>query len=318
MSAQQITIAATEAEQRLDRWFRRHFPAVTHGRLAKLLRTGQVRVDGKRVEANTRVVPGQVIRVPPGIETPPPERPHVVPPGDVKLIRSLVIYEDKDMIALNKPAGLAVQGGSGTPRHIDGMLAALNPGGEKPRLVHRLDRDTSGVLVVAKTGQAAAAMAGAFAHKQARKIYVALVLGTPKPFQGRIDMAIAKHGESVERMEPDDEGKPAATLYDTLEAAEGHATVLALLPLSGRTHQLRVHCARALGTPILGDVKYGAEDRLGDIAGKGLHLHALSLEIPKPSGRGTVTLRAPLPAHMLKTWKYFGFDANPMADTFPR
>ncbi|MBI3709678.1 MAG: RluA family pseudouridine synthase [Proteobacteria bacterium] len=324
-AVQTLEVAADEAELRLDRWFRRRFPGLSHGHLEKLLRTGQVRVDGKRAKAGLRLAAGQVVRVPPGAAADAP-RPAPAPrPGvsdrDARFVRDLVIHRDDDVIAINKPHGLAVQGGSGTPQHLDRMLDALRfDAPERPRLVHRLDRDTSGVLVLARSGAAAGRLAAAFRDKSARKLYWALVVGAPRPAQGKIDMPIAKlAGPRGERMTHDEEeGKHAVTLFATVDAAGKRAAWLVLWPLSGRTHQLRVHCVEALGTPILGDVKYGGG--AAEIPGAGLaaklHLHARSIAIPHPRG-GVLRVSAPLPPHMRATWQFFGFEANADIDPFP-
>jgi 23S rRNA pseudouridine955/2504/2580 synthase len=315
-----VTVRPEDGAGRLDRWFRRHYPGLSHGRLEKLLRTGQVRVDGKRVRAGDPVTPGQVIRVPPLEEPskPPPARP--VPPQDEELLRRLVLYRDDNAIVLNKPAGLAVQGGSKTGRHVDGLLDTLRfDSDERPRLVHRLDKDTSGVLLVARSPAAAAFFTSAFREKTTRKIYWAAVVGLPKLPRGRIDLALAKGiGRGGERMQVDDEdGKNAVTYYRVIDHTGGRASWLALLPITGRTHQLRAHCA-ALGTPILGDGKYGdaTAHLAGVVAAAGLHLHARSLEIPSPAG-GLLRVTAPLPPHMRDTWNALGFAgdaANPFAE----
>lgn len=309
-----VQVVEEDSEQRLDRWFKRRFPGLSQSRLQKLLRTGQVRVDGKRVEASHRVATGETIRIPPGIDAPPPASAReAVAERDTQFIQSLVIHRDEHVIALNKPAGLAVQGGTNTPRHIDGMLDALAFGGERPRLVHRLDRDTSGVLLLARNARAAARLAEAFRRKDTEKTYLALVMGRPRPAKGRIEFALGRSAADPERVVSDAEGKPSATLYDTIETAGDRASVLRLNPLTGRTHQLRVHCAEGLGCPVVGDMRYGGERHgLGDGVGEGMHLHAAAIALPHPSGRGTLRVVAPLPPHMRKTWRYFGFDADPL------
>jgi 23S rRNA pseudouridine955/2504/2580 synthase len=321
--AEALTIKDDEADLRLDRWFRRHFPSLQHGHLEKLLRTGQVRVDGKRAKANVRLVPGQTIRIPPGIEKEPSERSDrpAVRESDARFVQSLVIHRDDDVIAINKPPGLAVQGGTGTTRHLDGMLDALRFGAEeRPRLVHRLDRDTSGVMLLARNARVAAQLSETFRGKSARKIYWALVAGVPRPAQGKIDLALAKEGGPAgERVAADDEGKRAITLYSVVDRLGDKAAWLALLPLTGRTHQLRVHCAEALGTPIVGDHKYGGDraDLPGQEIGRRMHLHARTLVLPHPAG-GILAVTAPLPEHMLATWQFFGFDPDAGDDPFPK
>jgi 23S rRNA pseudouridine955/2504/2580 synthase len=314
MSGVQIrAVGPEDAELRLDRWFRRHFPGLGHGRLEKLLRTGQIRIDGKRARAGDRLETGQSIRVPP-LEEWAGGPPRPIPPSqprdsDVAALRAAVLYRDDDVIVLNKPAGLAVQGGTGTVHHLDGLLDALRfDAAERPRLVHRLDKDTSGILLLARNAPAAAALATAFRGKTARKVYWAIVVGLPLPRQGRIDMALAKlPGRGGEKMAPEDDGKSAVTYYSVIENAGDKASFVALLPITGRTHQLRAHCL-ALGTPILGDGKYGgaAAQIPGAPNVRLLHLHARSIALPHPRG-GVLSATAPLPPHMLTTWRFFGF-----------
>jgi 23S rRNA pseudouridine955/2504/2580 synthase len=313
-----VPVGDADADIRLDRWFRRHFPALKHGRLEKLLRTGQIRVDGGRAKASTRLEPGQTVRVPPlGDEAGTADggagvsRRAAISEQDRAWIRSLVIYEDEDVIALNKPPGIAVQGGRKVARHIDGFLDALTgPDGERPRLVHRLDRDTSGVLLVARRARSAAALAEAFKGRDAKKTYWALVVGVPSPRRGTIDMSLLKVAgqDGNERVVRDDAmGKPAVTDYEVIDAAGRKIAWVALYPRTGRTHQLRVHCA-GTGTPILGDGKYGGEAAHldGVPGGDRLHLHARAIELPHPGG-GTLRVTAPLPDAMAETWRFFQF-----------
>lgn len=316
----QVEVAATDAEQRLDRWLRRRFPGLTQGRIEKLLRKGEIRLDGKRADAGARLVAGQTVRLPPGIESQvvPRRGPAPVSESDARFLRGLVIHQDDDVIAIDKPPGLAVQGGTGQARNLDAMLASLaGPDGEKPRLVHRLDLDTSGVLVLARNARAAAKLAAAFRDRSTRKTYWALVAGVPDPPRGRIDMALAKTGgPGGERMADDaEEGKRAITLYATVDRALDRCAWLAMRPITGRTHQLRVHAAVALGTPIVGDVKYGGHKALlaSDEIGQQLHLHARALDLPHPAG-GRLRVVARLPAHMRATWKFFGFDLETDTD----
>jgi 23S rRNA pseudouridine955/2504/2580 synthase len=314
----QIAVTSDEADIRLDRWFKRHYPELTHGRLEKLLRTGQVRVDGGRVAGNLRLAVGQIIRVPP--MTPPPVREEVEkkrPPRiDPKLIQELedsLLFKDDDVLVLNKPPGLAVQGGTGTEIHIDALLDALRFGShDRPRLVHRLDKDTSGVLLLARSARSAAALTSAFKHRDAKKTYWAVVVGLPKPHEGKIDAPLGKlPGRMGEKMAVDPEdGKRAVTTYRVLDAAARHVSLLELEPLTGRTHQLRVHCA-LLGTPILGDGKYGGKEAFlaGDGVSRKLHLHARRIIIPHPNG-GEIDVTAPLPPHMAKSLAFFDFSVD--------
>jgi len=320
-STDTVTVSGEDTSVRLDRWFKRHYPALGHGHLEKLLRTGRIRVDGRRARSSDRVAPGQTIRLPPLDQMAAPAAQAAsqqVLPGDEAMLRDAVLHRDDALILLNKPPGLAVQGGSGTERHLDGLLDALCFGSdERPRLVHRLDKETSGVLVLARTAAAAAFLARAFREKTTRKIYWAVVVGLPKLRQGRIDLPLAKlPGREGERVRADaEDGKHAVTYYHVVDDVGGKASWLALLPVTGRTHQLRAHCA-AIGTPILGDAKYGAAAaHLAGVPGaKRVHLHARSLSIPHPLG-GSLRITAPLPRHMRQSWEFFGF-ANDVADPF--
>lgn len=312
-----------ETGMRLDRWFRVHFPDLGHGRLQKLLRTGQVRIDGARAKANARLEAGQVVRVPPLGEAGQP-RSHGVHPvteKDAAWVRSLVLYRDSGLLVLNKPAGLAVQGGTRTERHLDGLLDALVfEAAERPRLIHRLDRDTSGVIALARTRAAATELGRAFKTHDVRKVYWALVIGVPRPARGTIDLALVKAGrQGDQRVRPVDEedegGQGAVTHYATIAVAGTRVAWLALLPVTGRTHQLRAHLA-AIGHPIVGDGKYGSRDHHpGTEIDRKLHLHARSLSLPRPGG-GMLTVEAPLPEHMARSWAFFGFDEHEAVDPF--
>ena len=309
------TVGADEAEVRLDRWFRRHFPEIGHGRLQKLLRTGQVRIDGRRAQANARLSPGQTVRVPPlPAGQAPVEQARAVPdrvdPADARWLRSRVLFEDHALMVLDKPAGLAVQGGTGTRRHVDGMLQALAADGERPRLVHRLDRDTSGLLVIARTAAAAAKLTAAFRRHQVDKLYWALVVGRPPAAQGRIDRPLAKQpGRGGERVAASAGGAVAQTDYRVVARAGKVAAWLALKPLTGRTHQLRAHCA-LLEVPIIGDGKYGGAAAHPPGVPKGLMLHAREIRLPHPDG-GVLELSAPLAPTILAGFAWLGFEPDP-------
>ncbi|MBN9546974.1 MAG: RluA family pseudouridine synthase [Alphaproteobacteria bacterium] len=320
---EQRIIADEDDGIRVDRWFSRHFPALTHGRLEKLLRKGEVRVDGKRARSADRVAAGQVMRLPPQVIHDKVEE-RVKPAPVVKTSRRLedaILYMDKHLIVLNKPSGLATQGGSGLKEHVDGMLDQLSfEKNTRPKLVHRLDRDTSGVLLVARTSQAAAGLSRALAGRDASKVYWALVKGVPKQKHGIVKAALAKEGirGKGERMtvSEDDDAKFALTEYTVMGQAGQEFAWVAARPVTGRTHQIRVHLA-SLGTPIVGDFKYGGADAKGKgaIADK-LHLHARSIDIPRPDG-GRLQVTAPLSPHMAKSWELLGFDANDRRDPFP-
>jgi 23S rRNA pseudouridine955/2504/2580 synthase len=373
-SVETRTVEPDEAGMRLDRWFRVHYPDLGFGHLQKLIRSGQVRVDGGRAKTNTRLSVGQAVRVPPVSVGPgqnesdarssdtegevrargprvtvegsePPNRPRSPRTGvpaegrdalqglprragtlarssDAEFLRSIILHEDDEVFVFNKPAGLAVQGGSGLTRHVDAMLDALRDRkGQKPRLVHRLDRDTSGVLVVARTRLAAQKLAASFRSRSTRKIYWALVKGVPKPRQGRISTWLAKQaGPEGDRMRVArhgaDEASHAVTLYSVVEKAGHTLAWLSLRPVTGRTHQLRAHAAH-IGHPIIGDAKYFTAEESWDLPGgiqKKLHLHARRIVIPHPAAAGSLDVTAPLPPHMQQTWNLLGFDADEASD----
>jgi 23S rRNA pseudouridine955/2504/2580 synthase len=311
------TVETDEAGMRVDRWFKTHYPELAFGHLQKLLRSGQVRVDGGRVKSNTRLETGQVVRVPPmRAGDPRPVNRKPAPGDDAGALRALLLHEDDHLFVFNKPEGLAVQGGSGLSRHVDGMLEALRDRkGQKPRLVHRLDRATSGVLVVARTRLAAQKLAGEFRNRTTRKIYWALVKGIPRQRQGRISTWLVKEtGEDGDRMRVTrgrvKDASHAVTMYSVIDQAGQNLAWLSMRPVTGRTHQLRVHAAH-MGQPIIGDAKYfnienwalpgGVQNRL--------HLHARRLVIPHPAG-GVLDVTAPLPQHMQQSWNLFGFDVE--------
>ena len=318
MTVQTLTVTKDESELRLDRWFKRRFPALGHGRLEKLLRTGQIRVDGRRAKAAMRLEAGQSVRVPPlGIEAPAPKRRPEIDPGEAADLRRRVLYKDDWMIALDKPAGLAVQGGTRTDRHLDAMLDALRfEAVERPKLVHRLDRDTSGVLLLARTTPAARVLAEAFRQKSAAKLYWAVTVGVPERDSGAVDLPLAKlGGPRGERVAADEEeGLRAVTRWRVVDRAGRKASWLALMPETGRTHQLRVHCA-ALGAPILGDFKYGGREAVlpGGAEKPMLHLHARAIRMPHPKG-GVLEAKAPLPTHIRETFAFLGFAMDAAGD----
>jgi 23S rRNA pseudouridine955/2504/2580 synthase len=313
-------VAADEEGMRLDRWFKVHYPQVTFAYLNKLTRTGQVRIGTVRAKTNTRLKSGDEIRIPPLAFD---KRPADTPKADVKpltreerrLFDSMVVHEDKDIFILNKPSGFAVQGGSKTHHHLDGLLMGLGKElGERPLLVHRLDRDTSGVIVVAKRRAVAASLGKLFATRNVKKTYWAIVKGVPKPQQGRIDVALIKaRGLDGDRMRAAREGEEedeqnAITQYAVIEKAGQVASWLSLQPTTGRQHQLRAHAAH-IGTPIFGDNKYGGDEGLPEGVVNRLHLHARRIVFPHPRS-GTIDISAPLPEHMLATFDMLGFDPN--------
>jgi 23S rRNA pseudouridine955/2504/2580 synthase len=314
-------VSEDEADIRLDRWFRRHFPGVPQSAIQKMCRTGQIRVEGGRAGAATRLVSGQVVRIPP-LPAAPASKPAGEPdPATRREIEAMILWRDDHLIVLNKPYGLAVQGGPGITRHVDGMLEALRvEGGDRPRLVHRLDRDTTGLLLIARTPGAAAKLAASFRGREMDKTYWAVVAGRPVPVEGEIDLPLKRiGGDRGERTAPadrdDEEATRAITEYRTLDHAARKLAWLELKPHTGRTHQLRVHCV-AIRAPILGDVKYAHPDQnnafAATVAGlsEKLHLHARSLRFPHPAG-GMFEVEAELPAHMAETFRTLGFTAPP-------
>ncbi|NVJ97366.1 MAG: RluA family pseudouridine synthase [Alphaproteobacteria bacterium] len=314
-----ITVKADDADIRIDRWFKRHFPNVAFGVLQKKMRKGEIRLDGKRVKGNERIEPGQVIRVPPLGEqaeaAPKREAKPRLTEKDMKEVQSWVLYRDDHVIAINKPAGLPTQGGTGQSRHLDGLLDALRFGSShRPRLVHRLDKDTSGVLLLGRTPNDAAALANAFKTKETDKRYWALVMGCPKQRDGRIILKMEKAPiKGNERMVVSNSGQHSLTDYAVVENAGAQAAWLALKPHTGRTHQLRLHCAE-MEHPIVGDGKYGGADAFlsGSISRK-LHLHSHTVDFPHPAG-GRMSVTAPLPDHMAASFEMLGFSVGEYED----
>ncbi|HVY86189.1 MAG TPA: RluA family pseudouridine synthase [Caulobacterales bacterium] len=317
-----VEIGADEGEGRIDRWFRRRYPHLSQGQIEKLIRTGQVRVDGARVKASDRVTPGQIVRVPPLPEA-TPKTPAGMSGKDLDFVRSLVLMKDDDVIVLNKPPGLAVQGGTKTTRHLDALLDGLKFDLEKkPKLVHRLDRDTSGCLVLARHPRAAAFLGEAFRDRETDKIYWAIVLGVPRPHDGEIRGWMRKapgahdaDREMMQRCVQSDEGAVhAITQYSVISEAGQRAAWVALKPVTGRTHQLRFHMAE-IGHAIAGDPKYRCDrETPGGLADK-LHLHARALRLPHPSG-GEINVAAPLPPHMKAAFDLLGFDEREAKNPF--
>ena len=308
----QFTVDAEDDGIRLDRWFKRHLPDANFNIVSRWSRTGQLRVDGKRAAPGDRIEAGQIIRVPPAEPVAAP-RPKIerrkLSEDEIAFVRELVIHEDGQAIVVNKPPGLATQGGTKTTQHLDGLLDGLAGEGQRPKLVHRLDKDTSGALLVARTPRSAAFFSKAFSGRTARKVYWALVVGVPELKDGLIDLPLAKQpGTGGEKMHVDEEnGLPSRSRYRVIERAGNRAAWVELQPFTGRTHQLRVHMA-AIGHPIVGDGKYGGQDAFltGAISRK-LHLHARRLRIDHPDG-GAVDVTADLPPHFAESLASLGFD----------
>lgn len=320
-SVRQFTVGEEDEGVRLDRWFKRHLPQIGFATVSRWARTGQVRVDGKRAKPEDRLVAGQVLRVPPGGDLPrtkaAPKREELSP-EQVANAEAMVLAQDRAAIVLNKPPGLATQGGTRTTAHVDGLLDAfVAEGGPRPRLVHRLDKDTSGVLLVARTPGSAAFFSKRFSGRSAKKVYWALVMGVPDVSHGMIEAPLAKQpGSGGEKMHVDEEaGQPAKTRYRVVERAGNAAAWVELEPLTGRTHQLRAHMA-AIGHPIVGDGKYGGRDAFltGSVSRK-MHLHARRLIIDHPDKK-KLDVTAPLPDHFAASMEQLGFDEN-LSDASP-
>lgn len=322
----QFTVGADDDGVRLDRWFKRHLPQVGFGTVSRWARTGQLRVDGKRARPEDRLAAGQVLRVPPGGEdgARTQRQRRALTPEEEAEAEAMLIERTKAALVLNKPPGLATQGGTKTHKHVDGMLDAFAGDDEpRPRLVHRLDKDTSGILLVARTPGSAAFFSKRFSGRSAKKIYWALVVGVPEVSEGTIDAPLAKQpGTGGEKMHVDMEGgQPAKTAYRVVDRAGNRAAWVELQPFTGRTHQLRVHLA-AIGHPIVGDGKYGGQDAYltGSISRK-MHLHARRLIIDAP-GSGKLDATAELPEHFAASMEQLGFDqalsdAGPVATPPP-
>jgi 23S rRNA pseudouridine955/2504/2580 synthase len=320
MGVQTVEVTPDETGMRVDRFLEARFPGLSFSHIQRVVRKGELRVDGKRVETKDRLAPGQKVRIPPLSVAPPDTGPRASTADDKTraFLKSITLWEDDDMLVLDKPMGLAVQGGSGMTRHVDAMLAALTDAkGQRPRLVHRLDKDTSGCLVVAKTRFAASALAKSFRSRDTRKFYWALVAGVPRVKQGRISTYLAK-GEDEEgdsRMRVARHGEEGAshavTYYAVVETAAQKLAWLSMKPVTGRTHQLRAHAAH-IGHPIVGDPKYFDIENWelpGGIQNK-LHLLARRIVIPHPRSGRPVDVTAPLPPHMVQSWNLLGFDAK--------
>jgi len=330
-AVRQFTVKPDDDGIRLDRWFKRHLPDTSFNLVSRWARTGQLRVDGARAKPGDHVSEGQVIRVPPA-EAPTPDKP--ARPKRVRVVnlsaeqidfaRSMVIHQDDAAFVLNKPPGLATQGGTKTTEHVDELLDALQYDMEsRPKLVHRLDKDTSGALLIARTARAAAAFSKSFSSRTARKVYWALIVGVPSIEDGMIELPIGKQpGTGGEKMQVDEkEGSPARTRYRVIARAGNHAAWVELQPFTGRTHQLRVHMA-AIGFPIVGDGKYGGQEAFltGGISRK-MHLHARRLRVDHPDG-DRIDVRASLPHHFAESLRTLGFeeaegDALPLDDGPP-
>lgn len=298
---------------RLDRWFQRHYPDLKHGMLERLIKNKNIKLNKAKTTAGTHVHVGDEIRIPP-LDTPKrDDSPLHLSKKDIQMMRNLVIYKDNEIIILNKPAGLAVQGGSKTTRHIDGMLDALRfEKDEKPHLVHRLDKETSGVLVLARSANVAAKLTSAFKTRDVHKVYWAVVAGKPKLLSGKIDAPLTKKADKV--VVDFDHGEKAVSVYEVIDSAGKQASWLALSPLTGRTHQLRVHLTDILNTPILGDEKYGHK-ALSEV-GKGLHLHARAIAIKNPKTGKMIQVVADLPPHIKETFRLLGFDEKDQKQPF--
>ena len=315
---QTVVVTADEDNMRVDRFLEARFPGLSFSHIQRIVRKGELRVGGKRADSKDRLQAGQSVRIPP-LRLDAPKASGALSEAAQKTLETLkamTLFEDDDVLVLNKPAGLAVQGGSGTTRHIDQMLEVMRDAkGQKPRLVHRIDRETSGCLLIAKTRFAATHLTGAFRSRSARKIYWALVAGVPKPKQGRISTYLAKEegeDDTIMRIAAhgDEGASHAVTYYAVVEASASKLSWVSLKPVTGRTHQLRAHMAH-IGHPIVGDPKYFTRENWqlpGGLQNR-LHLLARRIMIPHPRG-GTIDVTAPLPPHMLQSWNLLGLEAD--------
>ena len=310
-----VEVPDSESGSRLDRFLRRIVPGLSQGPVEKMLRSGLIRLDGAKARPATRLESGQLVRLPPHLRNAAPAPPVRKPPAATPQLHStfdeMIVAEDDEWVAINKPSGLAVQGGSGTSRHVDGMLQAL--AGDAPdrmRLVHRIDRDTSGLLLLARDRAAARRLTAAFAGRDMEKTYLALVAGTPPASLRITDPLVKKGSAGFETMAVDPDGQTAHTEMRLIGSAGRRFSLVGLRPHTGRTHQLRVHMAH-VGHPIIGDPKYGGMRRdgathPGGAVARKLHLHAWRLCLPE--GR---RLEAPLPTHFLTTLDSLGLAAPP-------
>jgi len=312
-SVEFVCVDEKDNDIRLDRWFQRHYPDLKHGMLERLIKNKNIKLNKAKTTAGTHVHTGDEIRIPP-LEAPKREdTPLRLSKKDIQMMQDLVIYKDNEIIILNKPAGLAVQGGSKTTRHIDGLLDALRfEKDEKPHLVHRLDKETSGVLVLARSANVAAKLTEAFKTRSVHKVYWAIIAGKPQLLSGKIDAPLTKGKDKV--VVDFEHGEKAISVYEVIDSAGKKASWLALSPLTGRTHQLRVHLTDVLKTPILGDSKYGGKV-LTDM-GKGLHLHARAIDIQNPKTGKRIQIVANLPKHMQETFHLLGFDEREQKKPF--
>ena len=312
-TVQLIRVDKKDDDIRLDRWFQRHYPDLKHGMLERLIKNKNIKLNKAKTTAGTHVHTDDEIRIPPLDCTPKNNTPTRLSKKDTQMMQEMVLYKDADMLILNKPAGLAVQGGSKIIRHIDGLLDALRfEKDEKPHLVHRLDKETSGVLVLARTANVAAKLTAAFKTHSVRKVYWAVVMGRPQPSAGKIEAPLTKTKTNV--VVDFKQGDKAVSVYKVVDSAGKKVSWLALSPLTGRTHQLRVHLTEVLKTPILGDTKYGKQFLPG--MGDGLHLHARAIEIVHPISGKIVRVTATLPAHMEQTFHLLGFDEKDQSKPF--
>lgn len=318
-----VTVTQDDDGQRLDRWLKKHVPDLPYALVQKLIRKGQIRVDGGRVKTDSRLIAGQEVRLPPSAEGGKQDQYFRAHKGDAELVRSMIIYDDGDLMAINKPSGYAAQGGLRIERHIDGLMETMaDEEGNKPKLCHRLDRDTSGVLMLARSREMAMKMGRAFEGKLIRKYYYALVSPAPEMNEGSITAPLIKgDGPYKDMMIVDTEnGKFARSEFRVIERAAKKAAFIAMWPRTGRTHQLRVHAAVG-DFPIIGDEKYGNVDASNEtIEALGLaprlHLHAARIMLPHPDTREMLDIRAPLPTELKKSWEAYGFDPHYDADPF--
>lgn len=302
-----VKITADNDGLRLDRWFKKHYPAIPNSLLRKLLRKGAIRISGKRAKPDQKLIAGQEIKIP-DIDTSTIQKPkkgtEFTREDAEKHLLENIIYKDRNIIAINKPYGLPVQDGSKVKLSIDAMLDYLKfDSDERPKLVHRIDKDTSGALLIARNSETAKELTTAFKARIIEKKYWAIVVGSPLQKSGEITLALlekSETGRSEKTFVDEKNGRKAITFYKVVAKAGNRASLLELMPETGRKHQIRVHLA-AIGCPILGDGKYGGRKAFIEGLSNKMHLHARRITFRN------ISIEAPLSGHFSETMDKLNF-----------